>query len=51
MNARHDRRRISPLPVSPSEPLTVVIEITGKNPEALPRHFVGIDRIELAPGK
>ena len=33
--------------ISPSEPLQIDIHITGTNPAALPRHMVGIDRIEL----
>ncbi|MEM6916957.1 MAG: c-type cytochrome, partial [Verrucomicrobiota bacterium] len=33
--------------VSPTEPLQIDIHITGANPEALPRHMVGIDRIEV----
>jgi len=35
--------------VSPDEPLQVDVRITGKNPAALPRYMVGIDRFELAP--
>ena len=35
------------VPVSPTEPLKVVIEITGANPEAKPSYMVGIDRIEV----
>ena len=34
--------------ISPSEPLQIDIHITGKNPAALPRYMVGIDRIEAA---
>ncbi|MEX2578175.1 MAG: PVC-type heme-binding CxxCH protein [Verrucomicrobiales bacterium] len=33
--------------VSPGEPLSVTIQITGKNEAAIPRHMVGVDRIEI----
>jgi putative membrane-bound dehydrogenase-like protein len=33
--------------ISPSEPLQIDLHITGKNPEALDRYMVGIDRIEV----
>ena len=33
--------------ISPNEPLQIDIHITGKNPAALDRYMVGIDRIEV----
>ncbi|MCB1224238.1 MAG: VCBS repeat-containing protein [Verrucomicrobiales bacterium] len=35
------------VPVSPTEPLKITIEITGANPDAKPSHMIGIDRIEI----
>ncbi len=37
----------SKVPVSPSEPLKVTLEIIGANPAAKPSHMIGIDRIEV----
>jgi putative heme-binding domain-containing protein len=39
--------RFNEVSVSPSEPLRIVITVTGRHPDALPRHMVGIDHIEL----
>lgn len=43
--------RFEKVNVSPGEPLQIDVHLTGKNEEALPRYMVGIDRIEVTPGK
>jgi len=42
-----DPIRFEKVNVSPTEPLQIDIHITGRNPEALEKHMVGVDRIEV----